>query len=112
MRARNRIMIVAVCLMASAAMAVYNNAQSATDLVTSTNSFLASLSPEQASKAKFEFGDQERMNFHYTPQPARKGLQVKEMKQHQRDLVSAMVSAALSRKGAMKANTIRSLEAV
>src|SRR5688500_17139045 len=100
MRARNRIMIVVVCFMVSAAMAVYNNAQSATDLVISTNSFLASLSPEQVLKAKFEFGDQERMNFHYTPQSVRKGFQVKEMKQHQRDLVLAMVSAAFSRKGA------------
>jgi hypothetical protein len=98
--------------MASAAMAVYNHAQSAADLVGTTNAFLASLSTEQAAKARFTFEDQERMNFHYTPQPARKGLQLKEMQQHQRDLVYAMISAAMSRKGAIKASTIRSLEQV
>jgi len=112
MRIRNRILIVALCLMASAALAVYHQAQSAVDLVGTTNAFIASLSTEQLAKAKFAFDDKERMNFHYTPYPQRVGLQLKEMGQHQRDLVSAMISAALSRKGAIKANTIRSLEDV
>jgi hypothetical protein len=98
--------------MISAAMAVYHHAQSSADLVATTNAFLKSLTPEQAAKARFEFGSEERKNFHYTPYPQRQGLQLKEMVQFQRDLVSAMISAALSRKGAMKANTIRSMEQI
>ena len=111
MKVSNRVLIILLGLAASASMAVYHQAQSATDLVSSTQNFLAALSPEQAAKARFDFDNQERMNFHYTPVP-RKGLPLKEMQQHQRDLVSAMISAALSRRGAMKANTIMSLEAV
>lgn len=111
MRIRNRILIVALCLAASATMAVYNQAQSAGDLASTTNAFLVSLSTEQAGKAKFDFTSEERTNFHYTP-VARQGLPVKEMEPHQRDLVHAMVSAALSRQGAIKASTIMSLEQV
>jgi hypothetical protein len=111
MRSSKRITLAALCLMASATVAVYQHAQSAADLVGTTKNFLVTLSAEQAAKAKFDFADQERMNFHYTP-VARKGLPLKEMQHHQRDLVYAMVSAALSRRGAMKANTIMSLEQV
>jgi hypothetical protein len=104
-------LVVVLCFVASAGMAVYYQAQSAADLVGATNTFLATLSPEQSAKVKFDFSAQERMNFHYTP-VERKGLPLKEMQPHQQDLVYAMLSASLSRRGALKAHTIRSLEQV
>jgi hypothetical protein len=104
-------LIVALSFAVSAGIAVYYQAQSALDLVSTTNTFLKSLNPEQAARVKFNFSDQERMNFHYTP-VERKGLPLKEMQPHQQDLVYAMLSASLSRRGTLKAHTIRSLEQV
>jgi len=75
------------------------------------NNFLASLSSEQAAKAKFAFGDEERFNWHYIPKE-RKGLTLREMSPYQKHLASALLSSALSQRGYIKATTIMSLEEV
>lgn len=73
--------------------------------------FFAALTPVQATKAKFSFGDEERMNWHFIPRP-RKGLPFKEMDPAQQSLAHAFLSSGLSQRGYMKATTIMSLEAV
>ncbi|MBC7925179.1 MAG: DUF3500 domain-containing protein [Bryobacteraceae bacterium] len=75
------------------------------------SNFLASLTPEQSAKAKFAFADEERYNWHFIPRE-RKGLAVREMSPHQKHLASALLSAALSQRGYIKATTIMSLEDV
>jgi hypothetical protein len=73
--------------------------------------FLASLSPEQAATAGFEFKDAERQNWHFIPKP-RKGLTLKDMSDDQRALAKGLLSTALSEKATKKALTIMSLEEV
>lgn len=73
--------------------------------------FLASLTAEQRAKTVFRFEDDERMNWHFVPR-ARKGLPLREMSPPQKLLAHALLSAALSRQGYIKATTIMSLEEV
>ena len=69
------------------------------------------LSPEQQAKARFEFKDEERLNWHFIPRE-RKGLPLKEMTPDQRKLAMALLATSLSAKGLEKATTIMSLEQV
>src|SRR2546427_8543743 len=73
------------------------------------NNFLASLTPEQQAKARFELKDDERKNWHFIPKE-RKGLPIKEMTPAQRNLAHALLASALSQRGYAKAVTIMSLE--
>jgi len=107
---RSNWVLVVLCLVASAATAIYH-AQTAPDITTSANTFLASLNPQQLAKVKYDLTNEERLNWAFVPQ-ARNGLPVKEMEQFQRPLAMAMLSAALSQRGFMKATTIMSLEQV
>jgi hypothetical protein len=75
------------------------------------NRFLAALSSEQRAKATFQFGDDERMNWHFIPKE-RKGLTLGEMSPYQKHLASALLAAGLSQTGYIKAVTIMSLEDV
>jgi len=72
---------------------------------------LAALSPEQKSKAAFEFISEERVNFNFVPMP-RKGLPIGEMTPAQRHLASALLNAPLSHRGYFKVTTIMSLEQI
>ena len=81
------------------------------DMAQAANAFLASLSPEQKSKATFEFKDEERYNWHFVPR-ARKGLPLKEMDHAQRPLAHALLSSGLGQKGYVEAVTIISLEKI
>jgi hypothetical protein len=71
----------------------------------------AALTPEQKVKANFEFGGEERTNWHFIPR-ARKGLPIKEMTQEQRLLAHALLATGLSHRGYTKAVSIMSLESV
>jgi hypothetical protein len=73
--------------------------------------FLAALSPEKRTKAIFQFGDDERMNWQYIPKE-RKGLTLSEMSPYQKHLANALLAAGLSQIGYVKAVTIMSLEDV
>lgn len=73
--------------------------------------FLAALTPEQKAKATFEFGSEERENWHFIPRE-RKGLPMKEMTPQQRLLANALLNTGLSFRGSAKAVTIMSLEEV
>ncbi len=73
--------------------------------------FLAALTPEQKSRAAFEFADVERENWHFIPRE-RKGLPMKEMTPQQRLLAHALLNTGLGLRGTAKAVTIMSLEEV
>jgi hypothetical protein len=106
----HRFLIVVLCLTLSSGAALYQ-AQTAPDLVATTEAFLASLSPEQADKVRFRFDDEERFNWHFIPRE-RLGLPLKEMEPQQQSLAHAMMAAVLGFKGMIKATTIMSLEPV
>ena len=92
MKIVHRLSVVAVCLAVSAGAALYQ-AQGIRELTDSTNAFLASLDAGQSAKARFDFDDEERLNWHFIPRE-RNGLPLKEMQSHQTALVYAMMSAA------------------
>src|SRR5262245_28820880 len=106
MRTPNRIVVMA-CLVIAGATVTYFQAQTVPDLVSATNNFLVSLTPEQTAKVKYPFTSEERMNWFFVPRE-RNGLTFKELQPHQERLAFAMVSAALGQNGFQKATTIMS----
>jgi hypothetical protein len=76
--------------------------------------FLASLSETQAERARFEFTDDERTNWHWTAPAlfARKGLPLKDMTDPQRALGLALLRSSVSARGYRKALDIMSLQGV
>jgi len=110
MKISHRLLTVLVCLAGSAGFAVYQS-QGVPELTATTHAFLASLDEAQASRARFDFNDEERLNWHFIPRE-RNGLPIKDMQPHQQALVHSMLSAALGYEGVMRATTIMSLEDV
>ena len=80
-------------------------------MLEAAKAFLASLTPEQRSKALFDFEDAERLNWHFVPRP-RRGLPLKEMSAEQRGLARDILRTALSRRGYLTASAIIELELV
>jgi Protein of unknown function (DUF3500) len=89
----------------------YYRTQSAPTMAAAARALLSSLTPEQATQAKFAFTDDERLNWHFIPKP-RKGLPLLEMTPTQKHLAHALLNAGLSQRGYIKATTIMSLEDV
>ena len=107
-----------LALMAVAALTVETPARRPADfakvseeMVAAASGFWKSLRPEQQAKARFEFKDEERLNWHFIPRD-RKGLPIKDMTADQRKLAVALLSTALSSKGLEKATTIMSIEQI
>ncbi len=90
---------------------MHHHAHTVSVMTETANRFLAALSSEQRAKATFQFGDDERMNWHFIPKE-RKGLTLGEMSPYQKHLASALLAAGLSQTGYIKAVTIMSLEEV
>jgi len=85
--------------------------EAAAHMAAAAQNFLATLDPDQRSKAVFEFKADERFNWHFIPR-TRKGLPWKDMTAGQRQLGHGLLGAALSHRGYFKATTIMSLEEV
>jgi hypothetical protein len=109
-RVSKRVILLAAILILSGA-AGYYRAQTAPDLAAATSAFLASLTPEQTAKVRFEFKDEERFNWFFIPRD-RKGLMFKELQPDQRLLAHAMVNAALGQRGYRKATSVMSLDQI
>jgi Protein of unknown function (DUF3500) len=77
--------------------------------------FLAALSPELRTKAKFGFDDEHRLKWYFTPQQqdkkaTRKGLRLEEMTGDQKVAAVALLKTGLSARGFEQATTILGLE--
>ncbi|HUF28427.1 MAG TPA: DUF3500 domain-containing protein [Gemmatimonadaceae bacterium] len=81
------------------------------EMTRAATAFLSALSSEQRAKARFSFGDAERVNWHYVPRE-RRGLPLKEMSEPQRALARALLESGLGQRGHLKATTIMELELV
>ncbi len=81
------------------------------EMTQAANSFLAALTEEQRAVAAFEFGADERENWHFIPKE-RKGVTVGSLKPAQQNLAFALLSTGLSPRGFNKAATIMSLEQI
>jgi TonB family protein len=85
--------------------------RSAAVMAEAANKFLASLTPEQKAKASFEFGDEQRFDWHFVPRD-RKGVPLKDLDEKQRGLAMEFMKTGLGAAGYQKATTIMSLEPV
>ncbi len=82
--------------------------------------FLASLTPEQMSKAKLDMNSESRVQWHFVPdnnyeqfyKSPRRGLTLREMTPPQQHLAHALLNTCLSQRGYVKAVSIMSLEDV
>jgi hypothetical protein len=83
----------------------------AEEMAGAANNFLATLTPEQKTKATFDFKGDERANWHYIPK-LRKGLTFKEMTPVQNRLANALLATGLSQRGFAQTSTIMSLEQI
>jgi hypothetical protein len=76
------------------------------------NAYLASLAPEQRAKTALPFDTEKRIDWAFVPIDVRKGLALRDMTPEQKHLAEALLSAALSQEGVVKAHTIMSLDQV
>jgi hypothetical protein len=86
-------------------------------MATAADDFLASLSPELRKTGTFEFDDQERTGWYFTPQQkartfTRKGIRFEELNEEQRKKALALLKTGTSASGYEQATTIMSLEGV
>ncbi|WP_459556098.1 DUF3500 domain-containing protein [Lacunimicrobium album] len=85
-------------------------------MATAANRLLMSLTEEQRKQVVFEFGDEEREDFHFVPdkfikpEAARKGLTIEQMQPNQKNFAKALPATALSNRGFLEAMSIMSLE--
>ena len=80
-------------------------------MLQTARAFLAGLLPAQRAQACFDFDDEERFTWHFTPIP-RRGIPLRDLMPHQQHLAQALISSGYSPVGAIKANQIMSLEQV
>jgi len=81
------------------------------EMARAAGAFLSSLGADQRAKATFQFGDAERLNWHFIPRE-RRGLPLKEMTEAQRTRARALLESGLSQRGVLKVNQIIDLENV
>jgi hypothetical protein len=79
------------------------------DMAESARRFLSSLTPAQRTRAVFAVAADERLRWHYVPQP-RPGIAFKELSDGQRALAYGFLGTALSRRGFLKATGIMALD--
>jgi hypothetical protein len=85
--------------------------QTGSRMAVAADRFVASLSGDQAAKARYEFDAKERLDWHFIPRP-RKGVPIKELKPEQRALAFGLINSGLAGSGFLKATSIMSLEAI
>ena len=92
--------------------AAYERVNTPAALSDAAKAYLNSLTPEQRAKTVYPFDDAERLNWRFIPVEDRKGVPLREMTSAQKHLAEALLSAALSNQGIIKAHTIMSLDQV
>lgn len=85
--------------------------QAVHEMTGAATTFLSSLTDEQRAVASFDFGNDERLNWHFIPKD-RKGLPLNKMQDEQATLAIALLNTGLSRDGQLKSLTIMTLEKI
>ena len=76
------------------------------------HAYLNSLTPELRAQSMIPFDSEERLNWRFIPVEDRKGVALRQMTPDQKHLAEALLSAALSSQGIVKAHTIMSLDQI
>lgn len=112
---KSRILAVALAsgILLSAAFGIAYQAQRPGPAMTAAaQQWLASLSAEQRSKAVMDYDAPQRLDWHFIPKASRKGLQIREMNDAQRQAARTLFRASLSEIGYGKASRIMEYEAL
>ena len=99
-----------LCLMSALAHSQQQIELSA-EMISTANDFIASLNTTQKQSALFQFDDEERSNWFFTPVD-RKGVPYKAMNEEQRAAARRLLQVFLSVDGFAKTEDVRSLESV
>lgn len=84
----------------------------AADMSAAAEKFLASLDDQQRAQAALEYDTPKRVAWHFIPLAERKGLQIRDMNEKQRQAAHALLKASLSKVGYDKATKIMALESL
>lgn len=106
------VVLLALVLLGAAGWTMLADRQAAASMTQAAQKFLGSLSADQQALAVVPFDDDRRVDWHFIPKPARKGLKVGDMSEPQRAAASQLLRSALSEVGYDKAKTIMSLEEI
>lgn len=87
------------------------SAYAQTQLAAKANEFLSMLDEAQSAKARYDFEDEERLNWHFVPRE-RHGISLNELNDKQRRAALNLLKASLSEPGYQKATNIMALENV
>ena len=103
--------------LATAAAVVFSNHVSAgvsgviVDMKSTADNFLNALTQEERATATFEFGDEQRIDWHFIPKD-RKGLALNQISGEKKTLAYALLSSGLSASGFIQSTTIMTLEKI
>lgn len=109
-RSRLALALMLLCVGSGAAFLKYR--ESGREMTQAAQDFLAGLDEGQRSKARMDFDDPKRVDWHFIPKEQRKGLQLRDMNDQQRKLAAALLAASLSQAGHDKAVQIMDLEKI
>lgn len=82
------------------------------NMTQAAKAYLATLTDEQKAISLMEYDTPQRVGWHFIPKAERKGLQIRDMNQAQRNAALELLNAALSQVGYDKARTIMELESI
>ncbi|MFO0868407.1 MAG: DUF3500 domain-containing protein [Pirellulales bacterium] len=104
--------VLGLALLAAAGGAAYQAGRPGPAMTEAAQKWLATLSGEQRSKAVMDYDAPQRVDWHFIPKASRKGLQIREMNDAQRQAARALLRASLSEIGYGKATRIMEYEAL
>lgn len=109
---RNLTYLVAVAAMLSVATgwSFLQEAATGRSVIQSAHALVATLSAEQKATVVLPAGSPQRVDWHVTPRAQRKGLQIKDMSDAQRQAALALLRSVLSQTGYDKAVKVMALE--
>jgi hypothetical protein len=97
-------------LLVSVQGAFIQSTKTAESMTAAATKYLASLSEEQRAQSVMEYDHPERSDWHFIPKAHRKGLQVRDMDDSQRQRAHDLLRSSLSQIGYDKATKIMELE--
>ena len=103
---------VAICLFVAHSAAARTRPAAAGDFVRAAIIWLDSLDPAQRSLASKPFDDAKRVDWHFVPKPARKGVQLRDMTERQQAAALVLLRSVLSQTGYDKSLAIMELDEI
>lgn len=99
-------------LIGSTAWTNYRAALLGEAVTASAQDFLETLTAEQRSTALMDYDTPQRVDWHFIPKDERKGVQIRDMNDQQREAAHALLESVLSEAGYEKATDIMELESL